>query len=421
MEDGFDAVGEILAEVEQGKKVTRCVLVIKPPEKYLRPPSAPTPKKDPGSRAVASSLLSSRSPRDASPDPSQSSEVTLTGDDSDGDGTRHFSTPGSASAGTRRHRARRKEGRTRSHKGKGSAGSRSRRRQLAARGDRERRSVSRRNGDRSSEEEIDVMSTESVANEQSLRVSIPSLPVAGLQVDAGCFNSAYVGVSSLVVQVGGASPAVRSAIGPPPPDWAAPFPGVSVAATPHRSRAPLCPRVLQHRDRTGDRQRLSAPNILPSYRDFPKPRVRKSRSKKLEGDKLKRSTVLVKIPTGPVGAAGPVSVAGPVDVAGPVSVAGPVDVAGPVSVTTPEGGVLLLGDMATDTSFEASPGSPTGKKAKLIDGPRSVLEKPPRCRCGTNYPQFLENICARNKCPCYSRGRECARCLCRHCHNPFND
>ena len=44
----------------------------------------------------------------------------------------------------------------------------------------------------------------------------------------------------------------------------------------------------------------------------------------------------------------------------------------------------------------------------------------PRCRCGTNHPQVLDKICARGKCPCFSKGIPCIRCLCRHCHNPIN-
>jgi len=44
----------------------------------------------------------------------------------------------------------------------------------------------------------------------------------------------------------------------------------------------------------------------------------------------------------------------------------------------------------------------------------------PRCRCGTNHPQVLHKICARGKCPCFSQGIACIRCLCRHCHNPIN-
>ena len=43
----------------------------------------------------------------------------------------------------------------------------------------------------------------------------------------------------------------------------------------------------------------------------------------------------------------------------------------------------------------------------------------PRCRCGTNHPQVLQKICARGKCPCFSQGKPCNRCLCRNCHNPY--
>ena len=43
-----------------------------------------------------------------------------------------------------------------------------------------------------------------------------------------------------------------------------------------------------------------------------------------------------------------------------------------------------------------------------------------RCRCGTNNPQTFDRICARGKCPCYVKNIPCINCLCRHCKNPFN-
>ena len=42
-----------------------------------------------------------------------------------------------------------------------------------------------------------------------------------------------------------------------------------------------------------------------------------------------------------------------------------------------------------------------------------------RCRCGTNNVMFPEKVCAKGKCPCYSKGNACKNCLCRFCHNPF--
>ena len=43
-----------------------------------------------------------------------------------------------------------------------------------------------------------------------------------------------------------------------------------------------------------------------------------------------------------------------------------------------------------------------------------------RCRCGTNSVMFPEKVCAKGKCPCFSKGIPCKNCLCRTCHNPFN-
>ena len=32
---------------------------------------------------------------------------------------------------------------------------------------------------------------------------------------------------------------------------------------------------------------------------------------------------------------------------------------------------------------------------------------------------FPDKVCAKGKCPCYTKGIACKNCLCRHCHNPF--
>lgn len=45
---------------------------------------------------------------------------------------------------------------------------------------------------------------------------------------------------------------------------------------------------------------------------------------------------------------------------------------------------------------------------------------PWRCRCGTNNPQTFDRICARGKCPCFVKNIPCLNCLCRHCKNPYN-
>lgn len=44
-----------------------------------------------------------------------------------------------------------------------------------------------------------------------------------------------------------------------------------------------------------------------------------------------------------------------------------------------------------------------------------------RCRCGTNNVMFPEKVCAKGKCPCFSKGIPCKNCLCKYCHNPNNN
>lgn len=65
---------------------------------------------------------------------------------------------------------------------------------------------------------------------------------------------------------------------------------------------------------------------------------------------------------------------------------------------------------------EALPeGTPTKKKKRSPMTPGHW-----RCRCGTNNPQTFDRICARGKCPCFVKNIPCINCLCRHCKNPYN-
>lgn len=68
-----------------------------------------------------------------------------------------------------------------------------------------------------------------------------------------------------------------------------------------------------------------------------------------------------------------------------------------------------------------SPGTPTGEQQQQGKKRRSpgYSEAGWRCRCGTNNVMFPDKVCAKGKCPCYTKGVACKNCLCRHCHNPF--
>ena len=67
-----------------------------------------------------------------------------------------------------------------------------------------------------------------------------------------------------------------------------------------------------------------------------------------------------------------------------------------------------------------SPATPTGEQqpGKKRRSP-GYSEAGWRCRCGTNNVMFPNKVCAKGKCPCYTKGVACKNCLCRHCHNPF--
>jgi len=48
-------------------------------------------------------------------------------------------------------------------------------------------------------------------------------------------------------------------------------------------------------------------------------------------------------------------------------------------------------------------------------------KKKARCRCGTGATKgTLGNPCTGNRCPCFSEGRKCTSCGCKHCNNPHN-
>ena len=67
------------------------------------------------------------------------------------------------------------------------------------------------------------------------------------------------------------------------------------------------------------------------------------------------------------------------------------------------------------STFEAGASSAMKKKKRSPMTPGHW-----RCRCGTNNPQSFDRICARGKCPCFVKNIACDNCLCRHCKNPFN-
>ena len=85
---------------------------------------------------------------------------------------------------------------------------------------------------------------------------------------------------------------------------------------------------------------------------------------------------------------------------------------------------VIVGKMNVGKSavYPPKPLQPPGQsaKAKKRRSP-GYSESGWRCRCGTNNVMFPEKVCAKGKCPCFSKGIPCKNCLCRHCHNPFNN
>ena len=81
-------------------------------------------------------------------------------------------------------------------------------------------------------------------------------------------------------------------------------------------------------------------------------------------------------------------------------------------------GKLNIGKSSGYTPAKLSTGQSSKAKKRRSPG---YSESGWRCRCGTNNVMFPEKVCAKGKCPCFSKGIPCKNCLCRHCHNPFNN
>ena len=68
-------IAEILREIQEGEKVSRAVLIVKPPQKYLTPKLA-TPKKEQPPTPAVSKVSKSKRSLDLSPEPSTQEKVT---------------------------------------------------------------------------------------------------------------------------------------------------------------------------------------------------------------------------------------------------------------------------------------------------------------------------------------------------------
>ena len=75
----------------------------------------------------------------------------------------------------------------------------------------------------------------------------------------------------------------------------------------------------------------------------------------------------------------------------------------------------------TPKQTKSAPSTPTTCNLSSEELKELKLKPRFRCRCGTNPGvMFLHMICAKKKCPCFLNQIPCVRCKCRGCFNPFN-
>ena len=332
----FDPIAEILAEVQKGVKVSRAVLVVRPPAKYLKPVTSVTPRKD-HSRPTASSS------------PSGSTQTPT------GDSTTQQTTPGDMAVKPRRTPVG-SEGKVKLKKKKISVAAVSK--QPRGKGESsDGMTQGYESAGTTSEEEIDVLSVTNPGNKLP-RVKVNDVDVQDLEVNTICLDEDYISVTDSTVSVKDndqqtLNDSISSAV-------ISPYTQLDkFRMNIDRSFSPLSPRVVMKRRKT---EGTHSTAVQPQ-------------DKQSKPEKRKRKEISSSIPSEDESA---------------------IEV-----IATPE---------ASKLEVLESPLPPKKRK-------RSPQERP-RCRCGTNHPQTVERICARNKCPCYLKAIPCVGCLCKQCHNP---
>ena len=349
----LDPIGQILREVQNGEKVSRAVLMIKPPAKYLNV-RVSTPKKDHSSHsqkiaAVPVSVKLSKSPKLHSISGSPEND-TLSANMADETLTQ--SEPSSAAKSSGKSKKSKKPFKQPVDPDPS--------RQLSSAQSTPDRKVRVQHGTlKKRKEELNAIDVSYPDNEiTKAKLSDILLSPEDWEVQSSCLDKDHVIVTSSGIEMNNdAPPLLEQNPSSPEPPW--------IRAGFKRSRSPLSPR-LYHTKRhkiqmVGKRQQRSTTS----------PGQGSATHAVMEEQHLEKE--------------------------------------GQFSAETPQN------DSASSTPVqsggEVTP-SPVKQRRKTPSGTS-------RCRCGTNHPQVLQKICARGKCPCYSQGKACNRCLCRNCHNPY--
>ena len=348
----LDPIEQILREVQNGEKVSRAVLMIKPPAKYLNV-RVSTPKKDHSSHsqkiaAAPVSVKLSKSPKlhgiSGSPE-----NDTLSANTADETVTQNETSSAAKLAG-------------KSKKSKKSFKQQvdlDPSRQLSSAQSTPDRKVRVQHGTlKKRKEEVNAIDVSYPDNEiTKAKLSDTLFPPEDWEVKSSCLDKDHVIVTSSGIEMNNdAPPLLEQSPSSPEPPW--------LRAGFKRSRSPLSPRLYHTKRRkihmVAKRHQCSitSPGGSATHAVMEEQHLGKEEQSSAETPKN--------------------------------------DSAG----STP---VQSVGEVTP---------SPAKQRRKTPSGT-------PRCRCGTNHPQVLQKICARGKCPCFSQGKPCNRCLCRNCHNPY--
>lgn len=361
--DDFDPIAELLKEVQEGTKVSRAVLIVRPPEKYLKPPSSSTPRKDYSSKSSLSTSLAH-----------SSTAATLTSASGSQKVASKLPDEGISMEVKSHLKGRKGESKKKQHV----TGDQSMQQPSS-----DTEPMQRDCGSSNSEEElVGVGSSEKQSKKKSF--SPISAQTGDLEVSASCFNLEYVTVTTSTIEVKGGTPQLMEI---DQPNSSSLETGSSSLPLPERmmekfgrSLSPLSPRVVLRR------RRIDPARVCPL------------KTVTIDSSEPGASHRLVKEARRT-----------------------------PAKLTAQGGAEktfdLVDGSSEEESTMEVSylegemvksPVLPTPTKKRKLKNPNV-----PCCRCGTNNPQFLEKICARSKCPCFIKQLPCRKCHCRHCHNPF--
>ena len=391
--DGFNPVTEILAEVVEGVKVSRTVLLVLPPPKYLNPkppPDPPTSKKDQNS-PVTNEPPSCKDPTSAEESdllPPQNEERLASN-------TNSPSLPRPTSHKKKAKRDRKK-----------GEGSKARKRPTLHTPTSSQRSSSRGQVESAwFHGDVDFVSGRPAPSRGTMRLfaSLKLLRVkqatlcgpeqdTDLQVEDGCIDKQFVSLVDSAYRVRQDLPS--SSLLPPsqrPQLTCLPIlpPSLLPPKTPDTAPAATSTKKTTLRTRCMFTPRSKFKVLQPRYRSpylHPSPDSQPRKHNKPTPPELKKSPNLPPTPSA-------------------ITVGPP----GPLALSP------SVGPPPSSSSSQDTPQPPAKKKKR---GPMTPGHW--RCRCGTNNPQTFDRICARGKCPCFVKNIPCQNCLCRHCKNPFN-